>query len=195
MLLKCGVGEDSWEFLGLQGDQTSQSILKEISPEYSLEGLTLELKLQYFGHLMWRTDSLEKTLILERLKAWGEGDDRGWDGWMASPTWWTWVWAGSGIWWWTGVLPSVQSQAVGHEQATELTDQVKSMSAPIGTRGFSPTPWGYLMTINYLCQQKAVFKFSWKKAEWGLIWFGAFLMSEPKAQSLRKREGVGLSWS
>ena len=55
----------------------NQSILKEIGLEYSLEGLTLKLKLQYFGHLMQRTNSLEKTLMLERLKAGGEGDDRG----------------------------------------------------------------------------------------------------------------------
>ena len=59
MLLNCGAGEDSWESLGLQGDQTTQ-FLKEISPEYSLEGLMLKLKLQYFGHLMQRTDSSEK---------------------------------------------------------------------------------------------------------------------------------------
>ena len=57
--------------------KSNQSILKEISPEYSLEGLMLKLKLQYFGHLMQRTNSLEKTLMLERLKAGGEGDDRG----------------------------------------------------------------------------------------------------------------------
>ena len=57
--------------------RSNQSILKEISPEYSLEGLMLKLKLQYFGHLMGRTDSFEKTLMLERLKAEGEGDDRG----------------------------------------------------------------------------------------------------------------------
>ena len=63
MLLNCGVGEDSWESLGQQGDQTSQ-ILKEISPEYSLEGLMLKLKLQYFGHLMQGADSLKKTLVL-----------------------------------------------------------------------------------------------------------------------------------
>ena len=62
MLLNCGVGEDSWEFLGLQGDPTS--ILKEISPGCSLEGMMLKLKLQYFGHLMRRVDSLEKTLML-----------------------------------------------------------------------------------------------------------------------------------
>ena len=57
--------------------KSNQSILKEISPEYSLEGLMFKLKLQYFGHLMQRTDSLEKTLMLERLKVGGEGDDKG----------------------------------------------------------------------------------------------------------------------
>ena len=102
--------------------RSNQSILKEISPEYSLEGLMLKLKLLYFGRLMWRTDSLEKTLKLG-LKAGGEGHDRGWDGWMASPTRWTWVWAGSRSWWWTGkpgVLQSMESQKVGHDWATEL---------------------------------------------------------------------------
>ena len=82
--------------------KSNQLILKEISPEYSLEGLMLKLKLQYFGHLMRRTDWLEKTLMLWRLKAGGDGDDRGWGGWMASPTRWTWVWVSSMSWWWTG---------------------------------------------------------------------------------------------
>ena len=67
MLLNCGVGEDSWEFLRLQGDPTSP-ILKEISPKDSLEGLKLKLKLQYFGHLMWRTDSFVKTLMLGKIE-------------------------------------------------------------------------------------------------------------------------------
>ena len=66
MLLNCGVWEDSWGSLGLQG--TNQSILKEISPEYSLELLMLKLKLQYFGHLMQRIDSLEKTLMLGKIE-------------------------------------------------------------------------------------------------------------------------------
>ena len=66
--LNCGVGEDSWESLGLQEHPTNQSILKEISPEYSLEGLMLKLKLQYFGHLMWRTALLAKTLMLGKIK-------------------------------------------------------------------------------------------------------------------------------
>ena len=67
MPLNCGVGEDSQESLGLQGDQAME-ILKEISPEYSLEGLKLQLKLQSFGHLMQRTDSLEKTLMLGKIE-------------------------------------------------------------------------------------------------------------------------------
>ena len=79
--------------------RSNQSILKEISPEYSSEGLMLKLKFQYFGHLMWRVDSLEKTLMLGKIEARGEGDDRGWDGWMASPNWWTWVSASSGRGW------------------------------------------------------------------------------------------------
>jgi len=66
MLLNCGVGEDSWESLGLQGGQ--QSVVKEISPEYSLEGQMVELKLQYFGHLMQRSDSLGKTLMLGKIE-------------------------------------------------------------------------------------------------------------------------------
>ena len=57
--------------------RSNKSILKEINPEYSLKGLMLKLKLQYFGHLMQRTDSLEKTLMLVKMKAGGEGDDRG----------------------------------------------------------------------------------------------------------------------
>ena len=96
----------------------NQSILKEISPEYSLEGLILKLKLQYFGHLIWRMTHWKRSWRWERLKAGGEGNDRGWDGWMASLTWWTWVWVSSGSWWWTGkpgMLQSMGSQKVGHD--------------------------------------------------------------------------------
>ena len=79
--------------------RSNQSILKEISPVYSLQGLMLKLKLQYFGHLIGRTDSFEKTLMLGNIEG---GKRRGWDGWMAWPTQWTWVWVNSGYWWWTG---------------------------------------------------------------------------------------------
>ena len=78
---------------------SNQSILKEIN-EYSLEGL--KLKLQCFGHLMRRADSLEKTLMLGRIEGRRRRGYRGWDGWMASPTQWTCVWANSGRWWSTG---------------------------------------------------------------------------------------------
>ena len=101
--------------------RSSQSILKEISPEYSLEGLMLKLKLQYFGHLMPRTDSFVNTLMLGNTE--GEGDDRGWDGWMAPPTQWIWVRVNSGSWWWTarpGVLRFMGSQRVGHNWVNEL---------------------------------------------------------------------------
>ena len=122
MLLNCGVGEDSWESLGLQGDPTSPSYRRSILGVLWKEWM-LKLKLQYFGHLMWRVDSLEKTLILGGIEAVGEGDGRGGDGWMASPTWWTWVWVNSRSWWWTGspgVLWFMGSQRVGHDWATEL---------------------------------------------------------------------------
>jgi len=152
--------------------RSNQSILKEIRPGCSLEGLMLKLKLQYFGHLMWRVDSLEKTLMLEgiggRRRRWwqkmrwldgitdsmdmsehGVGDGqrglaccnswgrkesdtterlnwteaRGWDGWMALLTHWTWFWANSGSWSWTGRPGARQSmglQRVRHDWATEL---------------------------------------------------------------------------
>ena len=99
--------------------RSNQSILKEVSPGCSLEGLMLKLKRQYFGHLMWRTNSFEKTLMLEKLKA-GEGYKRGWDGWMASPIQWTWVWVNSGSWWWIG-RPGVL-RFMGSKSQTRLSD-------------------------------------------------------------------------
>ena len=107
--------------------RSNQSILKQISPEYSLEGLTLKLKFQYFGFLMQRADSLEKALMLGKIEEGGEGDDKEWDGWMASPTQWTWVWETSGSWWGTGkpgVLQSMGSQRVRHNWVTELIDEI-----------------------------------------------------------------------
>ena len=103
--------------------RSSQSIRKEISPEYSLEGLMLKLKLQYFGHLMGRTDSTERPWCWERLRAGGEGNDRGWDGQLASLTQWKWVWVNSGNWWWTGrpgVLQSMALHRFGHDWAADL---------------------------------------------------------------------------
>ena len=122
MLLNCGVRRllrVPWT-----ARSSNQSILKEISPGCSLEGLMLRLKLQYFGHLMRRVDWFWKRLwCWEGLGAGGEGDDRGWDGWMASPTRWTGVWVNSLSWWFTGrpgVLWFMGWQKVGHDWVTEL---------------------------------------------------------------------------
>ena len=110
--------------------RSNQSILKEINPGISLEEMMLKLKLQYFGHLMRRVDSLEKTLMLGRIWARRRRGHRGWDGWMASPTWWTWVWVNPGSWWWTGrpgMLCFIGLQRVRPNWATELywTEMIK----------------------------------------------------------------------
>ena len=102
--------------------RSNQSVLKEISPEYSLEGLIL--KLWYFGHLMRRF------WCWKRLKVGLDGDNREWDGWMASQTQWTWVWASFRSWWLTGqpgVLQSMGLQRVRHDRVTELTDLLCSI--------------------------------------------------------------------
>ena len=103
--------------------RSNQSILKETSPEYLLEGLMLKLSFQCEGHLMQRTDSLEKTPLLGKTEGGRRGDNRGWDGWKASLTQWTWVWVSCRSWWWTrkpGVLQSMGLQRVGHHWVTEL---------------------------------------------------------------------------
>ena len=106
--------------------RSNQSILKEISPGCSLEGLMLKLKLQYFGHLMQRIDSLEKPLMLGKIKG---RRRRRWDGWMTTPTQWTWVWASSQSWWRTGrpgMLQSMGSQRIRHNWVTELNWRIGS---------------------------------------------------------------------
>ena len=103
--------------------RSNQSILKEITPECSLEGLMLKLKLQYFCHLMRRIDTLEKTLMLGKTDGRRRGQMTGWDGCVASPTRWTWIWAGFKSWWWTGkpgILQSMGSHRVEQDWATKL---------------------------------------------------------------------------
>ena len=121
MLLNYGVGEDTLESLGLQGDPTSPSWRsvqgvhwKEWS--WSWNSNTLVTSCEELTH--WK-----RPWCWEGLGAGGEGDDRGWDGWMASPTCWTWVWVKSGSLWWTwrpGMLQFMGSQRVRHDWATEL---------------------------------------------------------------------------
>ena len=122
MLLNCAVGEDSWEFLGLQQDPTSPSWRKSV-----LNSLWKDWCWSWNSNILatWCKELThwKRPWCWERLKVGGEGDDRGWDGWMASPTQWTWVWISSGSWWWTGrpgVLQSMGLQRVGHDWVTEL---------------------------------------------------------------------------
>ena len=120
--LNCGVGEDSWESLGLQGDPTSpfwrRSALGVHWKDWcwSWNSSTLATSCKELTH--WK-----RFWCWEGLGAGGKGDDRGWDGWMASPTRWTWVWVNSGSWWWTGrpgMLRFMGLQRVRHDWATEL---------------------------------------------------------------------------
>ena len=98
--------------------RSNQFILKEISPEYSLEGLLLKLK-----PILWPPDAknwlLKRPWCWERLRAGGEGDDRGWDVWMASPMQWTWVWASAGSWWRTGKPGVLRPWGLKESDATE----------------------------------------------------------------------------
>ena len=127
MLLNCGVGENLESSLNCR--RSNQPILKEISPEYSLEGLML--KLQYFGHVMQRTDSLEKTLMLGKTEG---RRRRGWQSmtwWMSSLTQWTRAWTSSGRWWRTGkpdVLQSMGSQRVRHVWTTNNNNTDRNLA-------------------------------------------------------------------
>ena len=103
--------------------RSNQSILRKTNPEYSLEGLMLKLKLQYFSYLIQTDESLEKSL---RKIEGREEDIRRWDGWTASPMQWTWNWVNPGRWWGTGIPGMLQSkrlQRVGHDWATEQQQQ------------------------------------------------------------------------
>ena len=99
--------------------RSNQSILKEINPEYSLEGLAEAEALAIWREELthWKTP-----WYWERLKA-GERDDRGWDGWMGSLTWWTWVWASSRSWWWIGKPGMLQS--MGSQRVSDMTEWLK----------------------------------------------------------------------
>ena len=124
MLLNCGVGEDSWESLGLQGYPTSpfwrRSVLGVLWKEWCWSWNSNTLATSWEGLTHWK-----RLWCWEGLGAGGEGDNRGWDGWMASLTRWTWVWVNSGRWWWTGrtgVLQFMGSQTVGRAWLSDWTE-------------------------------------------------------------------------
>ena len=105
--------------------KSNQSILKEISPGCSLEGLMLKLKLQYLATWCEELTHLKRPWCWERFRAGGEGDDRRWDGWMASPSKWTRVWVDSGSWWWIGrpgVLRFMGSQSLDTTEQLNWTE-------------------------------------------------------------------------
>ena len=145
--------------------KSNQSTRKKINAEYSLEGLMLKLKCQYFDYLLWRAYSLEKTLILGKIEGRRWRDDRGWDGWMVSPTQWTWVWANYRRQWRTGkpgMLQSMGSQRVRHKW--DWTSPPLSNSVTEVASAFKPlmwTHWSFHLPVVYspLFQQE----------EWDLI--------------------------
>ena len=118
MLLNCGVGEDSWESLGLQGDPTSPSSRRSVLGVHWKDWCWSWNS--NIGYLMWRADSFEKTLMLGKIEGRRRRDNRGWDGWMTSPTQWTWVWVDSGSSWWTGRPGFLQF--MGSQSLTQLSD-------------------------------------------------------------------------
>ena len=123
--------------------RSNHSILKEINPEDSLEGLMLRLKLQFSGHLMQRANSLEKTLMLGKIESRRRRGSRGWDGWMVSPTQWMWVWANMGWYRRTekpGLLQFMGLQRIGHDLVTEqqqslITEKQQSLGWDKKARG------------------------------------------------------------
>ena len=111
------------------GRKSNQSVLKEINPEYSLKGLMLKRKLQYFGHLMWRADSLENTLIWGKTEGRRRRGNKGQRWWMASPIQWTWTWVNPGRWWRIGKHATVyRSQSFWHYWATEQQHMLSTNS-------------------------------------------------------------------
>jgi len=121
--------------------RSSQPILKEISPECSLEGLMLKLKLQYLATSCEELTHWKRPWCWEGLGAGGEGDDRWWDGWMASPIRCTWVWVNSWSWWWTGRPDNCDScsHRVGHDWATELMITQQTIQFKLCTRDYITT--------------------------------------------------------
>ena len=154
-ILSCGVGEGSWESLRLQGDPTSPSSRRSVLGVHwkdwcwSWNSNTLATSCEELTH--WK-----KPWCWEGLETGGEGEDRGWDGWMAPPTRWTWVWVNSGSWWWTGkpgVLQFMGSHRVRHDWATALTeDAVKPTAVVKALESYAHMQYGIRKLLKAMCQ-------------------------------------------
>ena len=147
MLLNCGIGEDSWESLGLQGDPTSPSQRRSVlgvhwkDSCWSWNSNTLTTSCEELTH--WK-----RHWCWEGLGAGGEGDDRGWDGWMASPTRWTWVWVNFGSLWWIGkpaMLQFMELQRVGLTEQLNWTELIncnkRNIKLPPAFLSYKQTGW------------------------------------------------------
>ena len=149
MLLHCAVGEDSWESLGLQGDPTSPFWRRSVVGVHwndwcwSWNSNTLATWCEELTHL-------NRPWCWERLKAGGEGDNRGWDGWMASPTHWAWVWVNSRSWQWTEKPGVLQSMGVTKSQ-TQLSDWTDNWMPSEAIRGHSICRVCWKLVHVHLC--------------------------------------------
>ena len=146
MLLNCGIGKDSWESLGLQGDPSCPSRKSVLNIHW--KDWCWSWNSNILATWCEEPTHFKRPWSWKRLKARGEGDDGGWDGWMTSPTQWAWVWVNSRSWWWTwmpGMLQSMGSQRVRHDWVTELnrtnTNPIKEnvKEAVLGEDDFKPT--------------------------------------------------------
>ena len=172
MLLNCGVGEDSWESLGLQRDLTSPFLRRPVL------GFLLRNYTKAESPVLWPPHSKswpigKKLWCWEGLGARGEGEDRGWDGWIASLTRCTWIWVNSGSWWWTGrpsVLQFMRSQRVGHDW-TELNEAEVDVFLEFPCLFYHPTDlaiWS-LILLPFL-NPAWISGSSWFTYCWSLAW-------------------------
>ena len=196
MVLNCGVGEDSWVSLGLQGDPTSpfwrRSVLGVHWKDWCWSWIsnTLATSCEELTH--WK-----RPWCWEGLGAGGEGDDRGWDGWMASLTQWMWVWGNSGSWWWTGrpgVLWFMGSQTVGHDWATELnwTETTQSSLLEVCVKLRVNKFWGWSEYLSYEQREGVLVLWTLRDIFITYFLFLAMLLIGDNLRTEKKNEKISL---